>query len=170
MIDLNRLISNFVNVVDLKSLPLAECQFESGRGHHLLKLFLVLFFFCLLQVNALSASSKTVKAIENCADFVWEKKQRAYRQTYDERMRVYEIGIKKAIRDERLVYADTLKKLKQNLEEKGKEEYNKLVVWEKTYIKKNLKEKLDYSSYEKYFMNCETERKGAPITFEEKWK
>ncbi len=31
------LVVKLVDTKDLKSLPLAECQFESGRGHHKLK-------------------------------------------------------------------------------------------------------------------------------------
>jgi hypothetical protein len=30
----NALVVKLVDTKDLKSLPLAECQFESGRGHH----------------------------------------------------------------------------------------------------------------------------------------
>jgi hypothetical protein len=33
---INALVVKLVDTKDLKSLPLAECQFESGRGHHLL--------------------------------------------------------------------------------------------------------------------------------------
>ena len=33
----NALVVKLVDTKDLKSLPLAECQFESGRGHHYLK-------------------------------------------------------------------------------------------------------------------------------------
>ena len=32
---INALVVKLVDTKDLKSLPLAECQFESGRGHHL---------------------------------------------------------------------------------------------------------------------------------------
>jgi hypothetical protein len=31
---INALVVKLVDTKDLKSLPLAECQFESGRGHH----------------------------------------------------------------------------------------------------------------------------------------
>ena len=31
---LKALVVKLVDTKDLKSLPLAECQFESGRGHH----------------------------------------------------------------------------------------------------------------------------------------
>ena len=34
---INALVVKLVDTKDLKSLPLAECQFESGRGHHKLK-------------------------------------------------------------------------------------------------------------------------------------
>ena len=34
----NALVVKLVDTKDLKSLPLAECQFESGRGHHLYKI------------------------------------------------------------------------------------------------------------------------------------
>ena len=33
----NALVVKLVDTKDLKSLPLAECQFESGRGHHVEK-------------------------------------------------------------------------------------------------------------------------------------
>ena len=33
---INALVVKLVDTKDLKSLPLAECQFESGRGHHYL--------------------------------------------------------------------------------------------------------------------------------------
>ena len=35
---INALVVKLVDTKDLKSLPLAECQFESGRGHHNQKL------------------------------------------------------------------------------------------------------------------------------------
>ena len=34
MRNLGALVVKLVDTKDLKSLPLAECQFESGRGHH----------------------------------------------------------------------------------------------------------------------------------------
>jgi prepilin-type N-terminal cleavage/methylation domain-containing protein len=34
---INALVVKLVDTKDLKSLPLAECQFESGRGHHKIK-------------------------------------------------------------------------------------------------------------------------------------
>ena len=53
----------------------------------------------------------------------------------------------------------------------SKEEYNKLMVWETTYIKQPLKYKLkDTFIYEQWFMECEQSRSTAPITFDEKWK
>ena len=34
MRNLGALVVKLVDTKDLKSLPLAECQYESGRGHH----------------------------------------------------------------------------------------------------------------------------------------
>ena len=38
----NALVVKLVDTKDLKSLPLAECQFESGRGHHIVNKILFL--------------------------------------------------------------------------------------------------------------------------------
>ena len=39
---LDALVVKLVDTKDLKSLPLAECQFESGRGHHLFYIYIII--------------------------------------------------------------------------------------------------------------------------------
>ena len=34
---INALVVKLVDTTDLKSVPFLECQFESGRGHHLMR-------------------------------------------------------------------------------------------------------------------------------------
>ena len=53
----------------------------------------------------------------------------------------------------------------------SKEEWEKFVAWETTYIKKPLKVKLnDMYLYEVYFIECEKIRSESPITFDTKWQ
>ena len=135
-----------------------------------MKYFFTFFLFFLITSPVLATSPKTVKALENCADDMWENKKRDYRKSFKEKIRSYEIDIQQAIMDQNEGYVKTLNYLKKGLEEMGEKEHNEYVVWETTYTKKKLKEKLDFTLYEKYFTKCEQTRSKAPITFEEKWK
>ena len=135
-----------------------------------LLLILARLFWCGV---GFAASSKSIKAIENCADDTWEKRKRDYRTAYIGSLEDLNKDIAAAREkgdDEALIKAKILK-ASGFYSDMSKEEYNKLMIWETTYIKQPLKYKLkDTYIYEQWFRDCEAYRSNAPITFDEKWK
>ena len=120
-----------------------------------------------------AASSKSIKAIENCADDTWEKRKRDYRTAYIGSLEDLNKDIATAIEKGDVDALNKARLLKASSFYSGmsKEEYNKLMIWETTYIKQPLKYKLkDAYIYEQWFRDCEAYRSNAPITFDEKWK
>ena len=120
-----------------------------------------------------SASSKSIKAIENCADDTWEKRKRDYRIAYSGSIEDLNKDIATAREKGDIDALNRARLLKAShfYSDMSKEEYNKLMVWETTYIKQPLKYKLkDTFIYEQWFRDCEAYRSKAPITFDEKWK
>ena len=120
-----------------------------------------------------AVSSKSIKAIENCADDTWEKRKRDYRIAYSGSIEDLNKDIATAREKGDIDALNRARLLKAShfYSDMSKEEYNKLMVWETTYIKQPLKYKLkDTFIYEQWFMDCETARSSAPITFDEKWK
>ena len=120
-----------------------------------------------------AASSKSIKAIENCADDTWEKRKRDYRTAYIGSLEDLNKDIATAIEKGDVDALNKARLLKASLPyaNMDKDKYNKLMLWETTYIKQPLKYKLkDTFIYEQWFMDCETARSTAPITFDEKWK
>ena len=121
-----------------------------------------------------AASSKSIKAIENCADDTWEKRKRDYRWIYNEEtIKDLNKDIATAIEKGDVDALNKARLLKASLPyaNMDKDKYNKLMLWETTYIKQPLKYKLKNTFiYEQWFRDCEKARSTAPITFDEKWK
>ena len=132
---------------------------------------LVMLFWCDV---GFAASSKSIKAIENCADDTWEKRKRDYRWIYNEEtIKDLNKDIATAIEKGDVDALNKARLLKASLPyaNMDKDKYNKLMIWETTYIKQPLKYKLkDTFIYEQWFRDCEAYRSNAPITFDEKWK
>ena len=118
-----------------------------------------------------AASSKSIKAIENCADDTWEKRKRDYRQSYVEEIAMWEKDINEYAEKGNDDAVNRSIFLLEGVKSMGKEKWKKMVIWETTYIKKPLKDKLnDMYLYEVYFTGCEKIRVKSPLTFDAKWK
>ena len=118
-----------------------------------------------------AVSNKSIKAIENCADDRWEKYKKDYRRSYEEEIAMWEKEINEYIKKGDVDAANRSLLLLAGIKSNSKEEWEKFVVWETTYIKKPLKVKLnDMYLYEVYFIECEKIRSESPITFDTKWR